>query len=85
VDEGVDRPGVLVFVFVGYTERRDVVESGEGTLHWVPLTQIHELNLMPDLPAILKRVLALPDNAQPLFASSVVSPDKGIWEVRFGP
>ena len=83
VDEGADRLGVLVFVFVGHTERRDVVESSEGTLHWVPLTQINGLNLIPDLPSILERVLALPDNAQPLFARSVVSPDEGVWELRF--
>ena len=83
VDEGADRAGVLVFVFVGHTERRDVVESSEGTLHWVPLTQINELNLIPDIPLILTRVLALPDNAQPVFARSVVSPDEGVWEVQF--
>ena len=83
VDEGADRLGVLVFVFVGHTERRDVVESSEGTLHWVPLTQINELNLIPDIPLILTRVLALPDNAQPVFARSVVSPDEGVWEVQF--
>ena len=59
VDEGTDRPGVLVFVFVGYTEERGVVESSEGTLHWVPLAHINQLNLMPDLPPILKRLRAL--------------------------
>lgn len=85
VDEGADRLGVLVFVFVGHTERRDVVESSEGTLYWVPLTQINQSSLIPDLPSILKRVLALSGDAQPLFAHSVVSPDEGIWEVRFDP
>ena len=85
VDEGADRIGVLVFVFVGHTERRDVVESREGTLHWVQLTRINQLSLIPDLPSILKRVLTLPGNAQPLFAQSVISPDEGIWEVRFDP
>ena len=85
VDEGADRPGVLVFIFVGHTGRRDVVESSEGTLHWVPLTQINELNLIPDLPVILERVLALPGNGQPLFARSVISLDHGIWEMEFNP
>jgi 8-oxo-dGTP diphosphatase len=85
VDEGADRHGVLVFVFVGHTKQRDVVESCEGTLHWVPLAQIDELNLIPDLPSILKRVLQLPVNAQPLFARSVISPAEGIWEIAFNP
>ena len=84
-DEGPDRPGVLVFIFVGHTEQRDVVESGEGTLHWVPVTQINELNLIPDLPEILGRVLALPGDGQPLFARSAISLDDGIWEIEFNP
>jgi 8-oxo-dGTP diphosphatase len=83
VDEGADRPGVLVFVFVGHTEQRDVVASSEGNLHWIPLARINDLDLMPDLPPILNRVLALPYDAQPLFARSVISPDEGIWKIQF--
>jgi 8-oxo-dGTP diphosphatase len=83
VNEGTDRPGVLVFVFVGHTQDRGVAESSEGTLHWVSLAHINELNLMPDLPPILNRVLAIPEDAQPLFARSVISPDEGIWDLQF--
>jgi 8-oxo-dGTP diphosphatase len=83
VNEGSDRPGVLVFVFVGHTEQRNVVESGEGTLHWIPLARIAELNLMPDVIPILNHVLALPEEAQPLFARSVISRAEGGWEIEF--
>lgn len=80
VDEGKDRPGVLVFVLVGHTTRRDVAESGEGRLHWVPLARIGELNLMPDLPPLLAHIETLPAGAGPLFARSRIRPDGSGWE-----
>ncbi len=83
VDEGVNRPGVIVFVFVGHTDRRDVTASDEGALHWVPLARVGELNLMPDLPPLLTRVLALPPGAAPLFARSAISPGGDTWEIHF--
>jgi 8-oxo-dGTP diphosphatase len=85
VDEGADRPGVLVFVFVGHLERRDVAASSEGTLHWVPLAHIGELNLLPDLPPLLTRVLALPADAAPVFARSTITLDDVGWEIDFRP
>jgi 8-oxo-dGTP diphosphatase len=85
VDEGADRPGVLVFVFVGHTERRDVVASGEGMLHWVPLAHVGKLNLLPDLPSLLTNVLALPADATPIFARSTITPDGAAWEIEFTP
>jgi len=83
VDEGADRPGVLVFVFVGHTRQRSVTESSEGTLHWVPVTRISELNLLPDLPGLLTKVLTLPGDAAPIFAHSIISFDSGTWEIHF--
>jgi len=85
VDEGADRPGVMVFIFVGPTEDRDVTDTREGTLHWTALTRINELNLLPDLPPLLSRVLALPTGAAPIFARSTISsdPDGDGWEIQF--
>lgn len=83
VDEGLDRPGVLVCVFVGHTNQRDVVESSEGALHWIPLASLGDLNVLPDLPPLLARILALPADAPPLFAHSVISPIKNTWKIHF--
>ena len=83
VDEGANHPGVLVFVFVGHIQQRDVIESSEGTLHWVPLERINELDLMPDLPPILARVLTPPASTSPIFAHSTISPDGDTWEIDF--
>ena len=82
VDEGPGRPGVLVFVFVGQAGRRDVTTPDEGTLHWVPLSRLHELALLPDLPPLLAHILALPPGAAPLFARSTIPPAGG-WEIQF--
>ena len=83
VDEGGDRPGVLVFVFVGHTQQREVTSSGEGTLHWIPLTHIGELNVLPDLPPLLARVLAQSAGSGPIFARSAIPPDGSDWEIHF--
>jgi 8-oxo-dGTP diphosphatase len=83
VNEGPSRPGVLVFVFVGRPGRRDVTASSEGTLHWVPLSRLHKLALLPDLPPLLERILALPSGAAPLFARSTIPPADGAWEIDF--
>jgi len=83
VDEGPDRPGVLVFVFVGRTDRRQVIASPEGTLHWVPLAHLKRLNLMPDLPQLLERVLSLPPDAPPAFARSTIPSTGEPWQIQF--
>jgi 8-oxo-dGTP diphosphatase len=81
VDEGADRPGVLVFV--GQTERRDVTASDEGSLHWIPSSRVHELDLLPDLPPLLARILDTPLDAAPIFARSTIPPDGGDWQIEF--
>ena len=85
VDEGTDRPGVMVFIFVGHTQERDVTDTREGTLHWTPLTRISELNLLPDLPPLLSRILARPPCTAPFFARSTIlsDPDGESWEIQF--
>lgn len=83
VDEGGGQPGVLVFVFTGYAQQREVIESDVGTLHWVPLARVGELSLLPDLPQLLDRVLALPAGAPPLFARSAISGGHDAWQIHF--
>lgn len=79
VDEGADQPGALVFVFVGHTERRDVSDSDEGTLHWVPLARLGELNLLPDLPPLLARILS-PHSQTLIIARSTILTDGSGWK-----
>lgn len=66
IDAGADS-GILLFVFVGYSDSRDVVDCSEGTLHWVPVTQVAALDLVEDLAILLPRVLAMSPGDPPLF------------------
>ncbi len=70
IDAGQSR-GILLFVFSARATTREVVEGAEGTLHWVPLTDLKRLPIVEDLPQVLERVLS----AEPFFAH--ISYDSG--------
>jgi len=66
IDTG-ENTGIILFVFTGVSARRDVTANDEGTLHWIPRHTVLSLDLVEDLPVILPRILAMPDDAPPLF------------------
>ncbi|MCK6578066.1 MAG: NUDIX domain-containing protein [Anaerolineae bacterium] len=50
--------GIILFVFIGQAPSREVLsQSAEGTLHWIPMSEIARYDLVEDLPLILPRVL----------------------------
>ncbi|MCB9451704.1 MAG: NUDIX domain-containing protein [Anaerolineaceae bacterium] len=66
IDTGV-ATGIVLFVFSGISDRREVVANDEGTLHWIPRDQVMGLDLVEDLPVILPRILTMDDAAPPVF------------------
>ena len=66
IDSG-ETTGITLFVFTARSESREVVANVEGTLHWVPRSQVLALDLVEDLPFLLPRVLEMRDDAPPLF------------------
>ena len=64
IDTGVDeygqRPGVLMFVFVGEVAVRSGWASAEGAPEWVEIGRRQELPLVDDLYELLPRALAGP-------------------------
>ncbi|RMG78844.1 MAG: NUDIX domain-containing protein [Chloroflexi bacterium] len=61
--------GILLFVFTAEATSREFRHEGdEGTLHWIARRKILDLELVEDLPYILPRIFAMPDNAPPYFA-----------------
>jgi 8-oxo-dGTP diphosphatase len=67
IDAG-EQTGILLFVFTGISQQREpLVESDEGTLHWIPLASVLDYPLVEDLPLILPRVQAMSEHAAPLF------------------
>jgi len=67
IDAGADS-GIMVFVFTASADSRELIDCDEGTLEWVDKSSIVDLDLVDDLPEILPRVLAMPDDAPPYFA-----------------
>lgn len=58
VQPGGNAPsGVAVFVFSGESTSWDVAASGEGSLHWIPVTEIDSLPLVDDLHQLLPLLL----------------------------
>ncbi len=66
IDAG-EATGIMLFVFTAQADQREVVANAEGTLHWIPRSDVYTLDLVEDLPLILPRILDHPP-AAPLFA-----------------
>jgi 8-oxo-dGTP diphosphatase len=56
--------GIMVFVFTADTATRDVIDTDEGSLHWVPLDGTHALDLVDDLPLVLPRLFGTDSNVE---------------------
>lgn len=67
IDAG-EASGIMVFLFTAVSDSRETqADEHEGTLHWVPLDKVRELDLVEDLPEMLARVMALKAGDAPLF------------------
>jgi len=71
-----DEPGVLLFVFTAQALSRDVQASAEGQPVWVARNQIGALDVVEDVPVILKWALEMkPDD--PIFAARSFRDERG--------
>lgn len=59
--------GILLMIFRAEADSRAFVDGAEGTLHWVPRTEVLDLDLVEDLPAVLPRVLSMAPGVPPFF------------------
>jgi 8-oxo-dGTP diphosphatase len=67
INAGNPAVGIMMFVFVGWTEQRETSASHEGELHWLPLNQLPTGELVEDLAWLLPRVLERWDDGRPRF------------------
>ena len=51
--------GILLFIFTATPAHRAAQASDEGTLQWVPVEHIENLDVVPDVPLLLERALPL--------------------------
>ncbi len=57
-DEAGQRPGVLMFVFTGYSNERAIIATAEGAPEWIPVAILNKLPLVDDLYEVIPRALA---------------------------
>ena len=67
IDSG-EPAGIGLYVFTARAESRQTKPSSEGSLEWAPFECVTDLDLVEDLPLILPKVLAMPDDAEPFSA-----------------
>lgn len=69
IDAGDANLGIMIFVFTAVAAGRNVVPSEEGTLEWVPKTDLPVHSMVEDLPLLLPRILAMTPTDPPFFAA----------------
>lgn len=67
IDAGEPDLGILMFVFVGWSDDRTTKHSNEGELHWIPTNKLPGGQLVEDLTWLIPRVLEKASDDPPLF------------------
>ena len=69
IDAGAADTGIVMYVFTAQADSRDItVTTDEGTLEWIPVERVAELDVVEDLPIVLPKILAMPADAPPYLA-----------------
>lgn len=58
--------GIMLFVVTAHSPTRDVIDSDEGTLEWIPLAEVGKKDVVGDLPILLARLQG--DHPEPFAA-----------------
>lgn len=67
IDAGEQDLGILMFVFVGWSDERATRRSKEGELHWIRTSQLPQGELVEDLGWLIPRILEMAPEEPPLF------------------
>jgi 8-oxo-dGTP diphosphatase len=59
--------GIGIFVFTAVAPTIQTISSSEGTLEWVSIDRLLQVELVEDLPTLLPKVLAMNDADPPFF------------------
>lgn len=75
--------GVAIFILRGEYESGRLIESDEGSLEWVEVSQLNRYHLVEDLKIILPRILSQNPGDPPLSAVYTYD-DQDRLQIRFG-
>jgi 8-oxo-dGTP diphosphatase len=76
-------PGVCIFIFKGEYTQGELMPSSEGSLEWVPISELSQLQLVSDLGVLLPRVLNSKMD-DPLFSAHSTYDENGDLKLVFG-
>ena len=76
-------PGVCVYLFKADSLEGKLKESDEGSLEWIPISEINQLPLVSDLYALLPKIMALEPGDKIISAHSKYDTD-GKLTINFG-
>lgn len=75
--------GIMLFVFTAISNNRQTnSDEREGTIHWIPTSELDNYDLVEDIPLILPRILAMQPDDAPYFAH-VSYDDTDTIQIRF--
>jgi 8-oxo-dGTP diphosphatase len=74
--------GIGLFVFTAVARSRDVIPSTEGSLEWISIERLTELDLVEDLPLLLPRALAMKPT-DPCFSAQYTYDAEGKLVIEF--
>jgi 8-oxo-dGTP diphosphatase len=70
VVETGENPGIGIFVFSGEFLQGEPKASNEGTLEWIPMSAVSNLQVVEDLPVLLGRIQNIKRGDDPFHARS---------------
>ena len=59
--------GILLFVLTGDQVQGELVDSEEGSLHWIPITELATYKVVEDVPELVNRVREYDDTGAVFF------------------
>lgn len=81
VDTG-ENPGVGIYLFTGEYTEGQARPSAEGTLEWVPFSEVSRLDIVEDLPVLLDHIRKMKPGSPPFSARSYYD-ERGKLIVKF--
>jgi 8-oxo-dGTP diphosphatase len=81
VDTG-EPVGIGLYVFSATAEKGTHTESAEGSLEWVPLSQVEGRQCVADVPALVRRLAEAPASAPP-FSARYWYNESGVMRMTF--
>ncbi len=76
VVETGENPGIGIYVFSGESSHGEPRASAEGTLEWLPITEVPTLPAVEDLPVLLRRIQKMKRGDPPFHARSFYKDEK---------